>query len=343
VLICKKKYKKINKKVNKKILFSIVITLIITLFISVGCNYKNKNEEKADEKAVINNYTSALIERNNNIYIFDEGEEYLEGIGDIVRLKELAALSNDWNNVAFKYLDERDKINIYSMKDKEYKVLQINDIGENQISNISWINNNLVVELYVNPTTSKCLIYNTDTLELLNSCQGILIDILDNGSTLVYGATLNGVTTIYFNDVKVVTLDNKGEILLKGKISPKKDEIAFITFIFDREKGEQYEYLYRGKIEDGKIKDMIKTIKPYEINGDIVYDEDELFIYSDRGSYLVENDKFNKKENEVVKEKLNENSIKLKNVLKNTFEDENINENISWIEIGVYNITWFTR
>ncbi len=301
-------YRKKVRKVNKIKIFVVAITLISTLFILVGC--KSDIEEERDP--IINNYTSAVIEKNNNIYIFDEHEEYLEGVGDLHRLKELSALSNDWSNIAFKYLDEKDKINIYSMKDEEYKVLQINDIGENQISNISWMNNKLVVHLYIDPTTSKYLIYDADTLELLNSCEGILIDVLNEG-------------------------------LLKGKVSPKKDEIAFITFSFDKEKLTQCEYLYRGKIENGKIKDVFKTVKPYEINGDIVYEGDELVIYSQEGNYLVKDEEFIEEENEEMKKKLNENSMKLKNMLKNTFESESINENLSWNEIGVFNITWFTR
>jgi len=332
-------YRKKVRKVNKIKIFVVAITLISTLFILVGC--KSDIEEERDP--IINNYTSAVIEKNNNIYIFDEHEEYLEGVGDLHRLKELSALSNDWSNIAFKYLDEKDKINIYSMKDEEYKVLQINDIGENQISNISWMNNKLVVHLYIDPTTSKYLIYDADTLELLNSCEGILIDVLNEGNTLVYGRDSNGVTNIYFNNAQIISLEDSGEVLLKGKVSPKKDEIAFITFSFDKEKLTQCEYLYRGKIENGKIKDVFKTVKPYEINGDIVYEGDELVIYSQEGNYLVKDEEFIEEENEEMKKKLNENSMKLKNMLKNTFESESINENLSWNEIGVFNITWFTR
>lgn len=332
-------YRKKVRKVNKIKIFVVAITLISTLFILVGC--KSDIEEERDP--IINNYTSAVIEKNNNIYIFDEHEEYLEGVGDLHRLKELSALSNDWSNIAFKYLDEKDKINIYSMKDEEYKVLQINDIGENQISNISWMNNKLVVHLYIDPTTSKYLIYDADTLELLNSCEGILIDVLNEGNTLVYGRASNGVTNIYFNDAQIISLEDSGEVLLKGKVSPKKDEIAFITFSFDKEKLTQCEYLYRGKIENGKIKDVFKTVKPYEINGDMVYEGDELVIYSQEGNYLVKDEEFIEEENEEMKKKLNENSMKLKNMLKNTFESESINENLSWNEIGVFNITWFTR
>ena len=249
-------YKKEPRKINGKILFVVAITLISTLFNFFGCN--SKKEQTEEENLVINNYTSALLEKNNNIYIFDENEEYLEGVGDLHRLKELSALSNDWGNIAFKYLDESDKVNIYSMDKEEYKVLQINDLGENQISNLSWMNNKLVVHLYINPTTSKYLIYDVDTLELLNSCEGILIDVLDEGSTLVYGKASNGITTIYFNDKKVVTLEDSGEVLLKGKVSPKKDEIAFITFSFDKKKLTQCEYLYRGKIENDKVKDVLR-------------------------------------------------------------------------------------
>jgi len=330
-------YRKKFRKVNKIKIFVVAITLISTLFILVGC--KSNIEEERDP--IINNYTSAVIEKNNNIYIFDEDEEYLEGVGDLHRLKELSALSNDWSNIAFKYLDEKDKINIYSMKDEEYRVLPINDIGENQISNISWMNNKLVVHLYIDPTTSKYLIYDADTLELLNSCEGILIDILNEGNTVVYGRASNGVTNIYFNNAQIISLEDSGEVLLKGKVSPKKDEIAFITFSFDKEKLTQCEYLYRGKIENSKIKDVFKTIKPYEINGDMVYEGDELV--SQEGNYLVEDEEFIEEENEEMKKKLNENSMKLKNMLKNTFESESINENLSWNEIGVFNITWFTR
>jgi len=332
-------YRKKVRKVNKIKIFVVAITLISTLFILVGC--KSDIEEERDP--IINNYTSAVIEKNNNIYIFDEHEEYLEGVGDLHRLKELSALSNDWSNIAFKYLDEKDKINIYSMKEEEYKVLQINDIGENQISNISWMNNKLVVHLYIDPTTSKYLIYDADTLELLNSCEGILIDVLNEGNTIVYGRASNGVTNIYFNNAQIISLEDSGEVLLKGKVSPKKEEIAFITFSFDKEKLTQCEYLYRGKIENGKIKDVFKTVKPYEINGDIVYEGDELVIYSQEGNYLVKDEEFIEEENEEMKKKLNENSMKLKNMLKNTFESESINENLSWNEIGVFNITWFTR
>lgn len=332
-------YRKKFRKVNKIKIFVVAITLISTLFILVGC--KSNIEEERDP--IINNYTSAVIEKNNNIYIFDEDEEYLEGVGDLHRLKELSALSNDWSNIAFKYLDEKDKINIYSMKDEEYRVLPINDIGENQISNISWMNNKLVVHLYIDPTTSKYLIYDADTLELLNSCEGILIDVLNEGNTVVYGRASNGVTNIYFNNAQIISLEDSGEVLLKGKVSPKKDEIAFITFSFDKEKLTQCEYLYRGKIENSKIKDVFKTIKPYEINGDMVYEGDELVIYSQEGNYLVEDEEFIEEENEEMKKKLNENSMKLKNMLKNTFESESINENLSWNEIGVFNITWFTR
>ncbi len=332
-------YRKKIRKVNKIKIFVVAITLISTLFILVGC--KSNSEEERDP--IINNYTSAVIEKNNNIYIFDEHEEYLEGVGDLHRLKELSALSNDWSNIAFKYLDEKDKINIYSMKDEEYKVLQINDIGENQISNISWMNNKLVVHLYIDPITTKYLIYDADTLELLNSCEGILIDVLNEGNTLVYGKASNGVTNIYFNDSQIISLEDSGEVLLKGKVSPKKNEIAFITFSFDKEKLTQCEYLYRGKIENGKIKDVFKTVKPYEINGDMVYEGDELVIYSQEGNYLVKDEEFIEEENEEMKKKLNENSMKLKSMLKNTFESESINENLSWNEIGVFNITWFTR
>jgi len=56
-------YRKKIRKVNKIKIFVIAITLISTLFILVGC--KSNIEEERDP--IINNYTSAVIEKNNNI------------------------------------------------------------------------------------------------------------------------------------------------------------------------------------------------------------------------------------------------------------------------------------
>ena len=53
-------YKKESRKMNGKILFVVAITLISTLFILVGC--KSNSEEERDP--IINNNTSAVIEKN---------------------------------------------------------------------------------------------------------------------------------------------------------------------------------------------------------------------------------------------------------------------------------------
>ncbi|MEG1255480.1 hypothetical protein [Clostridium sp.] len=334
-------FKKNKIKETRKMSYIILITLILFVFILSGCSFIGKNKAN-NEESINNDYTSALIEKNNNIYIFDEDEMYLEGIGDLTRFKEFAALSNDWRNVAFKYMDEKNKIIIYSMDTEEYRTLEVEDIGNDQISNISWMDNNIIVELYVNPTTTRYLIYGLEKFEILNTCQGILIDVLDNGKTLVYGVNKQGITSIFINEAKIYTLETKGEVLLRGKVSPDKKEIGFITFNYDREKGEQSEYLYTGKINDKELQGISQVIKPYEITGNIVYQGKRLLLAGNDGVYIVEDNKFIKDDSE-LNEKLINNSLTLKGLLKNTFKDENIRENLSWQELGIYNITWFTR
>ncbi|GEM_PF-414326 len=335
-------FNKNKQKIDKKTYFNVIIVLILLILFSCGCSYIQKKKEKAEELRPVNNYTSALLEKNNNVYIFNEDEMYLEGVGDLTRLKEMAALSNDWNNIAFKYLSENNKVNIYDMSKKEYRALEIESADPEQISNLSWINDKLVVELYINPTTNKYLIYNAESLELLNTCEGILIDIIDGGNSLVYGVESQGVTSIYVNDNIIYTFESKGEVLLRGRVNESKGDISFITFSFDKETGKQNEYLYRGKIKENKLKDIKQIIKPYEIVGDLAYYGDDLYIEDSETVYLVKDDKFILEEMAESKEKLDNNSKKLKNILKNTFKDENINENLTWDKIGIFNITWFT-
>ncbi|MEG0307732.1 MAG: hypothetical protein RR636_07305 [Clostridium sp.] len=335
-------FNKNNKKINLRVPIIVMMTLILFVFIFARCSFIGKKQESNDELSHSNNYTSALIEKNNNIYIYDEDEMYLEGIGELNRFKEFASISQNWENVEFKYVDEKDNINIYNMKNKEYRVLHVDNIGDNQISNVSWMENNIVVELYVNPTTTKYLIYEVENLELVNTCEGILIDVLDDGRTLVYGVNKQGETSIFINEVKVYDLETKGEVLLKGEVSSNGKNLGFITFNYDKEKGEQKEYLYTGEIKDKQLKNVTKVVKPYEINGSIVYENEKLSLVCSDGIYIVEEEKFIKEESELNK-KLADSSLKLKNILKNTFKGENINDDLSWQDMGIYNITWFTR
>lgn len=322
-----------------------IIMIIIILSISIfnGCSKKENPKGEVGKPNKDIHYNSALVEKNNNIYIYDDKYTDLEAIGDLTRLKEFTTLSGDWKNIAFKYVDDKDKINIYNLESREYKNFEIENSNIGEVSGIYWIDNLIVIGLYKNPTTTKYLIYDDENFELVNSCEGILIDIFDGGKTLVYGATNKGSTSIYVDDKKIYTLENDGEVLLSGNVSSNKKDIAFITFVFDRETLEQKEYLYEGTLEENEIKNIRKVEKPYDIVGDVSYEGEELRI-TDIDTYVdVKDDKFIINDLKESNESLRINTKKLKGILKETFKTENIDESLSWHQLGIYNITWFTR
>lgn len=330
----------LKEKKRKPNIFLLAIIMLLSLVMFTGCN---DGKDDADNYTFIKdiNYTSAIIEKNNNIYLYDNNYSYLEPIGDLTRLKELSAFSDDLNKVAFKYVDEKGKINIHDVKTMEDRVLEIKDDGE--ISYIKWFGNLIVVGLYENPTTNKYLVYESENLELVNSCRGILIDVLDDGKTLVYGANTQGVTSIYINDEKIYTLEKTGEVLLGGGVSNNKGEISFLTFVFDRDTFEQKEYLYTGKLKKNKLDDLKIINKPYEIYGDIIYDGDKIVILNQDEYTEVVNGEFIVKDLSEINTSIGENTNKLKGILKNTFKSEITDIDKSWMELGIENITWFTR
>lgn len=337
--VCKVWYSLKNKR------FKIYITtfIMLSIIIFTGCNSSSKEDKKLNTSLEEINFTSALIEKNNNIYLYDDNYTYLEPIGDLTKLKELTTLSEDGKNIAFKYVNDKYKINVYDLTTKEYRVLEIDNNNSSEISSIQWIDNLIVVGLYKNPTTTRYLIYNAEDFQLVNSCEGILIDVMDGGSTLVYGANKQGVTSIYINDTKVYDLQNTGEVLLGGNISSNKKNIAFITFVFDRETFEQKEYLYTAKLGKDEFKSLKVVEKPYEIAGNVNYYGEDLII-SDLDTYAEFKDgNFVIKDLKNVNSSIKENTNKLKNILKDTFKTENIDPDSSWSQLGIENITWFTR
>ena len=314
--------------------------MVLSLVIFTGCNReKQKDENYLSIKDIT--YTSAVLEKNSNIYIYDKSSSYLEPVGELSRFKELTALSDDSKNIAFKYVDDQFRINIYNLESKEYRTLEIEDSGE--ISDIQWYGDLLAVGIYENPTTNKYLIYDSKSFELINSCKGILVDVLDEGKTLIYGVNTQGVTSIYINDHKVYTLEKTGEVLLGGKVSSDKKEISFLTFAFNQGTLESKEYLYIGKLKNGNMDDLKILEKPYEIYGEIKYDGGNLVILNQDDYTEVVDDEFTTKDLSEVNSSIKENTNKLKGILKDTFKSEAVDLNMSWTELGVKNITWFIR
>ena len=328
-----------NTGIKKYIIY---IIIMISTIIFAGCNSDKKLEDLEAEIKEIE-YTNALIEKNNNIYIYNYNDEYLDPIGDLTRLKELATLSDDYKNIAFKYVDDENKINIYNLETNEYRELDIDIDNQKEISGIQIKDGMVIVSLYNNPSSNKYLIYDIENLQLVNTCEGILIDVLDKGKTLVYGNEINGVTSIFINDKKVYTLKQEGEILLDGVISSDKKTIGFLTFLFDKETFEQKEYVYICNIEDNSFKNIEIIEKPFDISGEIYLEDDELmitdmekFIEFDDGDFII-------KDLNDINDSININSKRLKMILKETFESEELDENLSWQELGVNNIIWFRK
>lgn len=330
----------IENTVIKK--YIIYIIIIISTIIFAGCNSDKKLEDLETEIKEIE-YTNALIEKNNNIYIYNYNDEYLDPIGDLTRLKELATLSDDYKNIAFKYVDDENKINIYNLETNEYRELNINIDNQKEISDIQIENGMLVLALYNSPSSNEYLIYDLENLQLLNTCEGILIEILDNGKTLIYGNEINGITSIFINDKKVYTLEQEGEILLDGIISSDKKTIGFLTFLFDKETFEQKEYIYICNIEDNSFKDIEIIEKPFDISGEIYLEDNEIII-TDMDKFVeFNNGEFIIKDINDVNVSIGINSKRLKGILKETFESEDIDESLSWQQLGVNSIIWFKR
>ena len=330
-------FKEKNRKFN--IILSTVI-MLLSLIVFTGCdNGKKSTDEYSFIKDV--DYTSAIIEKNNNIYLYDKNYSYLEPIGELAKQKEFSSFNEDSQKVVFKYIDDKSKINIYDVKTMENTVLEIEDEGE--ISYLKWFGNLIVVGVYENPTTNKYLVYDSETLKLINSCKGILIDVLDEGKTLVHGANTQGVTSIYLNDENIYTLEKTGEVLLNGKVSLDRKEISFLTFVFDRKTFEQKEYLYTAKMEKNKLKDLKVIDKPYEIYGELAYDGDKVVILNQDVYAEVIDEEFVVKDLSEVNKSIGENSSKLKGILKDTFKSEITDIDKSWTDLGIKNITWFSR
>lgn len=324
-------------KMRKDNSIKVIILILLLSLVFTGCDNKKKTYKFIEDI----NYTSAVFEKNNNIYLYDKDYNYLEPIGELSRFKEFSTLNQANKYIAYKYIDENDKINIYDITNRKTEVLKLEEEGE--ISYLQWFDNLLVVGLYQNPTTNKYLVYNIENFELVNSCKGILIDVLDEGKTMVYGENKQGVTSIHVNDQEIYTLEQEGEVLLGGKISPDKNEISFLTFIFDRETYEQKEYLYIGKLKKNKLSNLKKLEKPYSIDGEVKYDGDNPIIISQDEYVGIEDNEFIIKNLEAVNESINENADRLKRILKDTFKSEITDTNKSWTELGIKNITWFAK
>ena len=95
------------------------------------------------------------------------------------------------------------------------------------------------------------------------------------------------------------------------------------------------------KINKNTIDNVVVRKKPYDISGDIIYENDKLYILGNDGVYYLQNTSFEPVDDKYIG--INENSERLKNILKNTFKNENISIEYGWENIGVTNLTWFIR
>ena len=91
------------------------------------------------------------------------------------------------------------------------------------------------------------------------------------------------------------------------------------------------------------MKDLKVIDKPYEIYGELAYDGDKVVILNQDVYAEVIDEEFVVKDLSEVNKSIGENSSKLKGILKDTFKSEITDIDKSWTDLGIKNITWFSR
>lgn len=320
--------------------YFLIVTLLSLAVVLSGCEKKKQDDEKFDVELNFNKYNAAVFERNNNIYFYEKSDQYFTPIGDLTRLKELTALNKEEEQVAFKYVDDSNIVNIYSIKDRKYSTMKV-DLSEGEyISNLQWKSGRLIVQVNINPTTYSNYIYDFSEDKVLNTCEGIVIGIDKDNDRVIYGKSTNGYIGIYSNDDKIFDVAEAGEVLINGNIDNEGSNVAFITYSYDREKGTQNEYLYQGVLKEGSIEEVKREIKPFEISGTMSFYNNRPIIEAPDNVYYMTDKKFTAMTEENTA--IGENSNRIKEMLKNTFKSENINVDDSFEQLQIYNITWFT-
>lgn len=324
------------KSNNKIIRYNFILIATITLsIIFTGCT-------KSEVLGEVSDYTRAIIEKNNNIYLYKSGGSYLDTIGDVEKLKELETLSSDNKYLAFKYLDDNSRIIIYEIENNNYIELPIDNSGDYQVMSIKWVGSNIAVSLFKDKNTTQTLIYDFKSGKVINTCEGIFIGAVDNGNLAVYGRVEDGKTKIYMGTREIYTIENDSEVLLSGAVNDDQ-EIAFLTFLYNRETGEQQEFVYRGKIEKEGLTNIKKIEKPYSISGDIVFDGDNMIIKTGYGIYGVTENGFKLLDSDKQAEVYKESEKNIRAIFKKTFISEDILESSSFKDMGIDKIIWFYK
>lgn len=323
-----------------KTLLTIIVVMTMGFFLFSVCS-KIKDKEKI--------YKGSVFEKNNNIYIYYYGEKYLEPVGDIEKLKEFSTLSPDHNKIAFRYQNfenqVNDKIEIYDIENKEYKSLTIDNKENFNIIDLKWVgSDNLMITLHLNPNESKYLVYNVKDENLINVAEGLVLGTMNEGETIIYSKHNEDSTNkIYCEDEIIFDSIGEGEEFYIGNLSEDKKNIAFITSKYEIEKSTFQDFLYICKFRDNKIEDVKKIEKPYEILGDILFDEkDQVYINSEDGTYKLKGDNFEKATYPPSEDMPSEEILmSFYNTLKSVFDGEALTDDNILEELNIEWIQWF--
>lgn len=316
----------------------------------IGCS--NTKVKLADKK-----YLKAVFERHNKVYFYDEKDAEISEIGADKDLKELLAVSPDSKRIAYqlkKANGETDEpeIVVQNLNNEETKVIQLNNDDLKVITEIEWINEDrILVTSHINPSELAYGVYDVNKNEKINSAKGILLNIYDEGDTLLYTKTIRDIssskTELYINDKVIYEINNGDEQIQEAIISEDFSKIAFKTFQFDMTTAEVTDKVYNSDLSESfKISNTETVIVPSIIVGAIEFNDNNLYLANKDVVYKIEEDLFTEtdlKNRKITKtDKPSEDQlIKFKQTLAKKFPKEFIADYLELEELQIYNIKFF--
>ena len=343
-----------NKDVHKSTHARILMLLVILSCIMLTSCGNISNEKLSDKK-----YLKAVFERHNKIYFYNEKKKQISELGDKSKKKELLAISPNHKKIAYKYVENSASdlsVIIETLNDGNTETLEVKNDGLGAVIELKWINDDrLMITTHINPSVLTYSIYDINSKKQINFAKGILMEIYDDGDKLLYSKTLrndpNHKANLYLNDQLIYEMDNTTEKIQSATISEDKSKFAFKSIGFNEEKQEIEEYIYKGSLSsDNKSSNVEKIKMPPIIFGKLQLDnENNLYVVNENTSYKIEGNLFQEEkiEDDNSKNKITENKpseeqlIVFKDILKNTFLNEFIEDYLELKDLQIYNITFF--
>ncbi|MGH4050299.1 MAG: hypothetical protein ACREVX_02950 [Clostridium sp.] len=369
------KYHK-NTKGLLKLLIK-VMCLFLSIFTVVACSNingktnKDTNENSGQDKGANNTKTTTdtnlandtkitkiAFEKNSNIYIYNEINGKIISPGDVLKSKDLLALSPDKMNIVFRSFDEEKAtypphIVVYDIETQELTDVVINDKNVQQVMELKWLDNeNILVTGHINPSTSGYGVYNIKSKDEIMSCLGTIWDVNINNKKIIYSNTPHifpaPKANLIINGNMIFQADDINEKIFDVLISKDDKMIAFRSWIGDDQdlNSETIAYLNVAKINsDGKsISEFKKISISSDTSGKLKFDDEnnlsivgDDFIYKLKDNILIKEKSNFKAKEELSVEQLN----KFKQSLAKQFPDEVISIQTMLEDIDIRNMLTF--